>query len=358
MNLNRIRAFLVLAAGPLCYLSKLPYVFRAWNSSPMDKLDWITLPAALLAAFFTLKGSKERLADPFVPVRMLPFGAALALFAAAQLVSINTLALLAAVAVWWCSCFAALTPGCAFALLPAFLLLCLGCTSSTYWIGYLLSVSTSLVWIIKGLAAAGILTLAAFRITIRAEILAFIACSAVGLFCWNNADTLSRTSDALILDMKRSPAGCIVRELPPGYSAKRFFRNSSVRSFLIADDNGSCNLLEIRKVGNIHEVHPAGHCLRSSGRRIVSERTEKLKIGSRLIPVTLILTRGHDGRELFAVWYTTPGFSCSSFLAFRRQWLTTEKWRIYQISIPLEELTPEDEGIRRLESVISRFAVK
>ncbi len=175
MKTNRIREILILAVGPLCYLSKMPYVFRAWHNSPMDKLDWIALPAALLAAFHIFRNNKkQRLADPFVPVRLVPFGVALALFAAAQIVSINTLALLAAVAVWWCSCFAALTPALAFALLPSFLLLCLGCTSSTYWLGYLLSLPTPMVLGIKGLAAAGILLLAAFRITIKPELLAFM----------------------------------------------------------------------------------------------------------------------------------------------------------------------------------------
>ncbi len=354
--MKRFFQFLLLAAGPLPYLSKLPYMLRAWGNSPMDRWDVIAPPAAFLAVLIALRGTGgRRLADSIAPLKFLPLVAALLLFVAAQLVSVNSIAILAAAAFWWCCCFAALAPDRASALLPAFLILCLGCTSSTYWLGYLLSASTQTVWLIKGAAAAVLLVLAVLRIPIRFEISAFIACFAAGIVWWNSADILSRTSGSLLLDIRRPPAGCLVRKQPASESIKRFFRNTAVRSFSIADDNAGCHLLEISGVKDIHEIHPAGHCLRSSGREILSERTMMLRVKSRKIPVTVIMTRWRGGRELVAVWYSTPVYSCSSFLAFRRHWRPDGKWRIYQISIPAE--SSESEAFLRLESLIIPFVV-
>ena len=354
--MKRIFQILLLAAGPLFYLSKLPYLVRAWRISPMDRWDMIALPAAFLAAVIALRGTGERrVADSIAPIKLVPLITAVLLFIGAQLVSVNSFAILAAAAVWWCCCFAVLTPERASALLPAFLILCLGCTSSTYWLGYLLSASTPMVWLIKGAAAAGLVLLAVFRVPVKLEITAFIACFTAGIIWWNSADILSRTSEALLLDIQRPPAGCLVRKEPASESIKRFFRNSTVRSFSIADDHAGCHLLEISEVRDIHEIHPAGHCLRSSGREILSERMMKLRVKSRKIPVTVMMTRWRGGRELVVVWYSTPVYSCSSFLAFRRHWRADEKWRIYQISIPADR--SESEAFLRLESMIGPFVV-
>ena len=354
--MKRICRILLLAAGPLFYLSKLPYLFRAWRDSPMDRWDAIALPAAFLTAAIALRGTgKRQLADSIAPIKSVPLGAALLLFAGAQLVSVNSLAILAAAAVWWCCCFAVLIPERASALLPAFLILCLGCTSSTYWLGYLLSASTTTVWLLKGAAAAVFVLLAVFRVPIKPELSAFTACFAAGLIWWNSADILSRTSDALLLDLRRPPAGCLIRQLPASESTKRFFRNSTVRSFAVADDNADCHLLEISGVRDIHEIHPAGHCLRSSGREILFERTMMLRVKSRSIPVTAIMARWRGSRELVVVWYSTPVYSCSSFLAFRRHWQSDGEWRIYQISIPAKH--SGSEAFLRLESLIAPFVV-
>ena len=69
----------------------------------------------------------------------------------------------------------------------------------------------------------------------------------------------------------------------------------------------------------------------------------------------MMMTRWRGGRELVVVWYSTPAYSCSSFLAFRRHWRSDEKWRIYQISIHAERSEPEE--FLRLEALIVPFVV-
>lgn len=326
-------AYLLLAAGPLCYLYKLPYLFRAWRTSPMDSWDFLALPAAAAAVFFAYRNTPVHLRRrPPVLLRFIPLAISIALFFAAQAASINSGAILAAAAVWWSCCFAALTPAFSLALLPALLLLFLGCTSSTYWIGYFFSLSTEAVVFLKALAAAVILILAALHIKLKAEATAYLLVFAGGVIAWYNSDTLSGGSWPLILDTGRRPENCVMRELPPDAAARRFFRNSLIRFHVFADESNEYHLLEIRDSGDIHDIHPASHCLRSGGREILSERIGVFQVREKLVPVSLIVTRHRGGSEIFAVWYSNFEHSCSGFLAFRRHWNRKRDWRIYQLS--------------------------
>lgn len=349
--------YILLAAGPLCWLFKLPYLLQAWRTSPLDRWDWIALLAAFVAAVSAYAHTPAHLRQrQFTLYRLIPLGISLLAFAAAEMVSVNSFSLVSAVAVWWSCCFAALTPGFASALLPAFFLLCLACTSSTYWIGYFLSVSTEFALLLKGMAAAVLLINAALHVRVKAETAAFVLAFLGGMIVWYNADALSRTSGPLILDLDHCPENCVMRELAPDESSRRFFRNSTIRFFSIADNGGMYHLLEIRKPGDIHSIHPASHCLRSGGREIVSEETAHFRVRGVLIPLTVILTKRRTGKELFAVWYSSHEYSCSGFLAFRRHWNRREDWRIYQISVQVNGTA--EEARNDLERMINALALR
>lgn len=342
--------------GPLAYLCKFPYLLRAWRTSPLDRWDFLALPAALLAAAIALRNTRGRRNAKSLPPRKLTAAVVSALcFLAMQAATINSLAVLGAIAFWWSCCFAAMTPVGAFSLLPAFLLLGLGCASSTYWIGYFLSIPTGMVFGLKALSAAVILSLSVLRVRIRIEATAFTALLLIGLVAWHyNSTTDHQIAGPLFLAPRHSSEHCLVREIPPEGSSARFFRNSRMRSFLLADERNVYHLLEISEVRDIHDIHPASHCLRSSGWRILSEKTEIVKVRGRRFPITLIASRRRGERGLFAVWYTDCESSCGRYLAFRRRWRRGHEWYIYQISVRVTA-SPE-EARRDLEAMINVLA--
>ena len=83
---------------------------------------------------------------------------------------------------------------------------------------------------------------------------------------------------------------------------------------------------------NIHEIHPASHCLRTGQWTVYDEKILYLLDN---LAVTEIDAQKGPNRILVWVWYSSEKFSTPGFLGFRRHFKPGEKYYTYQVSVPI-----------------------
>ena len=92
---------------------------------------------------------------------------------------------------------------------------------------------------------------------------------------------------------------------------------------------------------DVHEIHPATHCLRSGGWFVESDGPRRVDLPGRATPlqVTEAIVQKGDARALVWIWYSTDKQSVGSFLRFRQLYSRNEAWHGYQVmtSLDLEE---------------------
>ena len=165
------------------------------------------------------------------------------------------------------------------------------------------------------------------------------------------------TREAFVPDFTpRSQPGMMGREMQPSPAFTRFFRTSEARQFGYADVSNNVSVLSVKIGGDIHEIHPATHCLRTGGWRIVSEKVVPVKHpAGGVLDVDEALVDSINGRMLVWIWYSSDKVSTGSFLHFRSMYSPEGHWRTYQV---VTSAAGGDEGIadarRRLQRFIAR----
>jgi len=114
---------------------------------------------------------------------------------------------------------------------------------------------------------------------------------------------------------------------------QRFFHTSDAHSYEYASPSHIYNLLAVTCGTNIHEIHPASHCLRSSGWHIDKEQLVEVTVKNHLFSVTEIEASRRGRSILVWVWYSSPKVSVGNFLAFRRLWEADTHWETYQLAV-------------------------
>jgi hypothetical protein len=122
------------------------------------------------------------------------------------------------------------------------------------------------------------------------------------------------------------------RRIMPDENTKRFFATSKVRQYRYTKNDADISVLAVQCGRNIHEIHPASHCLRTSMWRVYSEKILYLREN---FAVTEIDAAKGSSRILVWVWYSSEKFSTPGFLGFRRHFTPGGNYYTYQISIPL-----------------------
>ena len=283
----------------------------------------------------------------------------LALFLLALRVDNHALGIIGAVAFSWSAAWLAWGWRSACCIFPAYGILMLMCTSSRYWLGYFFS-----IFRLDGLAIKAILTvlfagwlglsLLRERRVRRESFFFCLALLLVLMTVWQ-AGTLQRRSAAFVPEFHSvNFSGYLGRSLEPTADDRRFFGGSRLRKFFYAADSGIVNVLALTCGDDVHQIHPAGHCLRTSGWRIISERLTEAEIGGRKLEVSEIVASNPGTTLLVWVWYSCRSFSTGSFLGFRRIWSADTQWHTYQISTPL--FTSEEEGRARLGEFLNAAA--
>lgn len=299
-------ALLALSAVPLA--AKAPYLWRAWTSSPIDRAHLglygaLALVAAGAAIAFLRRLRLGARGGVAAGVAMALF---LAGYAAGVLRDVNGLQLLSAVGLLWAAAWLAFGRVAAVAFAPAALMAAFAVPGTLYWMHNFT---------------------AACRFTPRA---AFAPEFTPG-----------------------SQPGMLGREVAPSQWFKRFFRTSDAHQFRYADISNRVSVLTVSIGGDIHEVHPATHCLRTGGWRVVSERIVQVEHpDGGILDVDEAVVDSLKGRRLVWIWYSSDKVSTGSFLHFRRMYSEDGRWRTYQVATPAGA---GDEGLEAARNLLRRF---
>lgn len=314
----------------------LPYIVNAWHHSPMDRYDsgFVFLAAALYIYVYLRR--REGLANDGMDwLTYIAIAFTFGILSIAFLFSIHMVYIAASVAFAWSVNRALLGRPKARGLFYPSVILMLATTSSSYWIGFFTGMDTVEAVVLK-VAVALIVMVACFcNINFRLEPYIFAIAALVAIAAWYQAGHLSVSYPALRLDFMEAinDSSVYYGRLNSNTSAmERFFAHSDVRSFSFASDERDFVVLDVKCGKDIHEIHPASHCLRSSGAQVVSEHQEVYNIHGNNYSLLEIVVQRKTGRELFAVWYSNERNSYSSFLAFRNNWNSDIDWYTWQVS--------------------------
>lgn len=292
MKRNPVKlAFLALAAIP--FAVKFEYLRRAWGSSPIDHIHlglygtlalifvFIAVVAKLYWRFLTVK--------PLVQSRSLKLMILPCILYVIGIVwNINAVQLISSVLILWTAAWALYGRVSGIMLAPAAVCAVLAVPGSLYWLG-------------NAYAAFVATPNPAFVPTFTSE-------SQVGM---------------LGLEEQANPL---------------LFRTSHARQFRYENPTNSITVLAVEIGKDIHEVHPATHCLRSSGWRIVSENianVDGVRDDDSRFSVTEAVVDSVHGKMLVWIWYSSDKFSTGSFLHFRRLYKSSVRWFTYQLSTPI-----------------------
>lgn len=335
-KLMRALGCLLFISSFLPYAWKLPYMTGAWRYSPMDRHDWLFLliaAVALLASFRVLLARRSATHGLYLLV-LLP---SLALMALGGALDIHAAVIMGAVAFAWSMLWFILGWRSAYTAFPIYAILGLSCTSTTYWLGYF---SGALQWnglAIKGVLAALLLIWLLLNIfcerQVRRESFCFYLAFAALTFATWQARTLYRSAPPFIPDFSSLDRGEFFgRTLTITPDDERFFGSSNVGKYIFASEEHIVTILAVTCVDNIHQIHPASHCLRVSGWAIDAENVVSVAVAEQKLYVSEIIAQRGSQRLMVWVWYSSANVSTGNFLAFRRLWRQGTPWFTAQIS--------------------------
>lgn len=340
----------------------LPYTFHSWRTSPMDRPNWIFHLAFLLLAACALpavKDSSKKRVDNAPLALLFAFAFFLSFLGATFVRQIHMAQILFGMAFWWACVWAFCGWRGAWALLPAFAALALGCTSSTYLLchHYLIQPQTALILKI-GAAVVCAAVCAIIMLTdyvMEYGVFLFLVAAAIVVVSALNLKNDVKPTPPYRPDLTSAPSDFSITETPLSENTIRFFEGAEVHQYNISDGFFLCNVLEVKCGDDIHKIHPASHCLRSGGAVIQSETvvTHTMPDGQK-ISVTEIRSKLRGTPILTFVWYTGPNETLGSFFWFRTRWSASSQWYSYQIVTEIYDGN-EDAARKFLLDVLSKF---
>jgi len=342
------------------FFCTIPYSVHSWRTSPMDRTNWIFFLAFLLIAGCSVPAvndsAKRNRYDWFA---LLAAAAAAILYAGGIVKQIYLIRILAGTWFWWTGVWFFCGWHAAWSMIPAFGVLSLGCTSTTFLMcrHFLVQPQTALFLKLGATLICAALC-AVFMLTgfvMKREVFWFLLAAAVILGGTVVSRSTGKTVAAFRPDLTANVEGFERLEIPLTENTIRFFEGSEVHQYAYSDGIFRCSILEVKCGNDIHKIHPASHCIRSSGAEILSESvvTHTLPDG-RSLPVTEIRSRIHGMPALTFVWYTGPTETTGSFYTFRRKWSPSEQWYSYQAVTEIYD--GNEEAARRfLLNLLSHF---
>ena len=342
------------------FFCTLPYTVHSWKTSPMDRMNWIFFLAFLLVAACgtpaVMDSVKQRKLDWFA---LLAAAAAAVLYATGVMKQIYMIRILAGTWFWWTGIWFFCGWKAAWATLPAFGALSLGCTSTTFMLcnRFLIQPQTALFLKIGAaiLCAAVCAVLVLTDYVMKREVFWFLLAAGAILTCTLVSRGTGKTAAAFRPDFKVAVEEFTTTETPLTEDTIRFFEGATVHQYTITDGVFRASILEVKCGNDIHKIHPASHCLRSSGAEILSESVVMHTMpDGRSLPVTEIRSRIRGTPILTFVWYTGPGETIGNFYTFRRKWSPSEQWYSYQIVTEIYD-GKEDAARKFLLDLLSKY---
>ncbi len=310
-----------------------PYLRQAWTGSRLDHWDWIFYLAGIPAAVWAVRREKLGKCDFYALFMLLPM---LFLSIAKEFHHINALAVAASVGVIFSVVWLTGSWTLAYRILPSAFILLLGTPSSSYQLSLLLMCPVILAWGVKFLLAVGCFVWIwhnkrSGTVIKRGTLCFSAAVLASGLLLLHTRELYFKGTSFT----PQFPAHCgdfWGRSIQPDANTKRFFATSTVRQYRYTGNNVDISVLAVQCGHNIHEIHPASHCLRTSQWTV---HAEKVLYGQDNFAVTEIEAQKGADHILVWVWYSSEKFSTPGFLGFRRHFKPGGNYHTYQISVPL-----------------------
>ena len=342
------------------FFCTLPYTLHSWKTSPMDRMNWIFFLAFLLVAACgtpaVMDSVKQRKLDWFA---LLAAAAAAVLYATGIMKQIYMIRILAGTWFWWTGIWFFCGWKAAWATIPAFGALSLGCTSTTFMLCNRLLIQPQTALFLKiGAAILCAAVCAVLMLTdyvMKREVFWFLLAAGAILTGTLVSRGAGKTAAAFRPDLKTAVEGFTTTETPLTEDTIRFFEGATVHQYAISDGVFRASVLEVKCGNDIHKIHPASHCLRSSGAEILSESVVMHTMpDGRSLPVTEIRSKIHGTPILTFVWYTGPEETIGSFYTFRRKWSPSEQWYSYQIVTEVYD-GKEDAARKFLLDLLSKY---
>ena len=323
--------FILLAFVPLGLHS--PYLLQAWRSSRLDQWDWIFYLVAVPAAIWAMRKEKLGKCDFYALFLLIPM---LCLTFGESFHHINALLIISAVgvifsAVWLLGSWTA-----AYRILPAAVILLMGTPSSSYQLSLLLMCPVYPAWAVKFLLAVLCVGWIWYnkrsKKVIRRGTLCFLAALAASGLLLLHSKELYFEGRSFIPEFPAHCGDFWGRTIQPDENTKRFFATSTVKQYRYTKNNVDISVLAVKCGRDIHEIHPASHCLRTSMWTVCSENILYLQDN---FAVTEIEAQKGTNHILVWVWYSSEKFSTPGFLGFRRHFTPGGNYYTCQVSLPL-----------------------
>ncbi|MBQ8755822.1 MAG: exosortase-associated EpsI family protein [Lentisphaeria bacterium] len=316
---------------PLCFHS--PYLFQAWSSSRLDHWDWIFYLLSIPAAVWALHKEKFGKCDFYALLLLLPM---LFLTVSSSIHHINALAVASAAGVLFAAVWLLGSWPTAYKALPSAGLLLLGTPSSSYQLSLLLMCSVNAAWAVKFLLAVlcflWIWCNKRCGMQLKSGTVFFSAAAAASCFLLLHTKELYFEGASFIPEFPSHCGDFWGRSILPDENTKRFFATGTVRQYRYTKNDTDISVLAVKCGKDIHEIHPASHCLRTSMWTVNSETITYLQEN---FAVTEIDAAKGGSRILVWVWYSSDKFSTPTFLGFRRHFTPGGNYHTYQISVPV-----------------------
>ena len=310
-----------------------PYLLQAWSGSRLDQWDWIFYLVSIPAAFWGLRGQKSGRCDFYALLLLLPM---LLLTAGGSWHHTNALLVTSAVGVIYSTVWLLGSWSLAYRILPASVILLLGTPSSSYQLSLLLMCPVYAVWTVKFLLAVlCLLWIWYTRRTdwqIKSGTLCFSMAVLLTAFVLLHTRELYFEGCSFIPEFANHSGDFWGRSIRPDENTKRFFATSTVHQYRYTRNNIDISVLAVQCGRDIHEIHPASHCLRTSMWTVNAEKI--LYLQDNLAVTEIDAQKGSD-HILVWVWYSSEKFSTPSFLGFRRHFQPGGNYYTYQVSVPL-----------------------
>ena len=357
MKMNLMKRLVIGICSCIPWLFYLPYMVNSWRYTPLDRQNWIFVILFLGLLLFKLLRQKSLIGDDGADaITWVAVGVSVVLLLVGCVCSVHFIGIVGGICFFWSGIRLALGRETAKSLVFACAILFLATPSTTYLLGSLLRLDSGDALLAKYVFSVICLGLSFVRIPFHLELLAFVICLVAAFALYYEVEYKMQKYPPLKPDFgKRYFHGDYLgREIEPSASMVNFFKNSDVSSFQFADKERNYHVIAIKCGKDIHEIHPASHCLRSSGRDILSESQRIYRLGGIDYSLLEIIAEHHGGQELFVVWYSTDDYSVGSFFSFRKFWSTTVQWYTWQVSLPLSgNLDETREQARRFIETIT-----
>ena len=323
--------FLCCSVIPLCL--QIPYLLSAWNNSRLDRWDWIFYLLAVPAFFLACQKNKIGKCDAFALLLLIP---ALTLSLTPSYYHINALAIASSAIFIFAAAWLIASWQFAYRILPAAVILLLGTPSSSYGVSLLLMTQVWMAWLIKFILASlcfvWIVCNGYFKLQLRRGTLCFTAAMLGSCLLLLHSKEIYFEGRSFIPEFTGHAGDFWGRKIEPDENTKRFFVSSTVRQYRYVKKDFDISVLEVKCGSDIHEIHPASHCLRTSLWTVLSEQILYLQDN---FAVTEIDARKGSRRYLTWVWFSSDKFSTPGFLGFRRHFKSGGNYYTYQISAPV-----------------------